>query len=80
MNNDAVKLANIISTTEPTYNNTKTIYGTGKDRNTFLANNPNYVLIDTRYHAFNERSPIHAYILGIPTTEPRGYYTLRGDI
>lgn len=65
---------------EPTYNNIKTIYGTGEDRNTFLANNPSYIIIETRYHAFNERSHIHTYTLGIPTTEPRGYCTLRGDI
>ena len=66
--------------TNPTYNYTKTIYGTYEDRTTFLANNPSYVLIETRYHAFNECSPIHAYIVGIPTTEPQGYCTLRGDI
>ena len=66
--------------TKSTYNNIKTIYGTIEDRNTFQANNPSYVLIETRYHAFTECSPIHAYILGIPTTEPKGYCTLRGDI
>ena len=66
--------------TNPTYSDTKTIYGTYEDKNTFLANNPSYVLIDTRHHAFNERSLINAYTFSIPTTEPQGYCTLRGDI
>ena len=66
--------------TEPTYSNTKTVYGTYEDRNTFLTNNPSYVLINARYHSFNERSPIYAYTLGVPNTEPCSYCTLRGDI
>ena len=65
-----------VEITKPTYNNIKTIIGTNKDRDTFLADNPNYKLIEAHYHMFGN----FIYTLGMPNIEPQGYCTLRGDI
>lgn len=61
------------------YKDTEVLVGTNKDKEKFLAANPKFVFMASKYERLDsDNNKIYSFGFAIPDTAPRGYCTLRG--